>query len=263
MALNKNTNTTPSFEAPDGENVGVETTVDVKAQAQARLAAAAAAHAATKPAEEAKSPGTAVAVPAGSQVARSAPMVNPLELLKDAFRVEWDTLRNLVITNGNVMDKQTGKALGDSIALEILSFQDQWVVSPGVDGDEAKEHVRYSDDGVTTTQGEDVKAHLQALKDAGFDQAKISERLVIAGALVDLGDKGRKTLPELQDTLVQLSLAPTSKGSFKRYQMDQAFKIGKSMIAPEGAQVVRINCNVQTKGTMSWTVADFSRYEAA
>lgn len=260
MALTKNTAAqSPAFEAPDDD--AVDQGAASKPSAQERLAAAAAAHAASKPSEESKS--TAVAAPANTQVAKTRPMVNPLETLKDAFPVQWDTLRNMVVTNGNVMDKQTAKVLGDSIGLEILSFQDQWVVSPGVDGDEAKEHVRYSDDGKTTTQGEDVDTYLKQLKESGFPEAKKSERLILVGALIDIGVKGKKDLPDLQDTLVQINMPPTSKATFKRYQLDQAFKIAKGFLEPEGAQRVRIDCNVQSKGQMSWTVADFSRYVAA
>jgi hypothetical protein len=274
MALTKNTaaNTqTAQFEAPDDDGVienGAEqkTPEQIKAEAQARLAAAAAQHQASQPKEEAKpSESRAVAPQAGRQVAVTKPMVNPLEPLKDAFPVEWDTLRNLYITNGNVVDRQTNKALGDSIGMELLSFQDQWVVSPGGDDkdkEKNKEFVRYSNDGKTTTQGEDVDDYLAKLLATGFPDAKKSERSVICGALVDIGVKGKKDLPELANTLVQINLPPTSKAAFKRYQMDQAFKIGKGLIEPEGAQIVRIDCDLVTKGDNTWTVANFSRYTA-
>lgn len=262
MALTKNT--TPSFEAPDDENVDTVAAEQaaIRSQAQERLAAAAAKHAETKPAET--STGTAVAAPKqlGGQVAARKPMVNPLEPLKNAFTVEWDTLRSLKVTNGNVLDNQSGKTLGDVVGLELLSFQDQWVISPGVDGDEAKEHVRYSNDGVTTTDGEDCNDYLAQLKAADFPEAKMSKRTVICGSLFDIGDKGRKECKDIQDSLVQLSLAPTSKASFDRYMMDQAFKIGKDIIAPEGAERLKLECNVVTKGKNSWTVVNFSRYDA-
>lgn len=270
MALNKNANaqTSTQFEAPDEE---LQADIDhaqaaARAAAQERLAAAAAQHQASKPAEEAKqSANREVAVPAGTQVAKARPMINPLEPLKDAFPVEWDTLRNLFITNGNVVDKQTNKPLGDTIGLELLSFQDQWVVSPGgedKDKERNKEYVRYSNDGKTTTQGEDVAEYLARLKAADFPEAKVGERSVICGALIDIGTKGAKDLKELQDTLVQINLPPTSKAAFKRYQMDQAYKIGKGIIEPDGAQRVKIECTLQTKGDNTWTVANFSRYDA-
>lgn len=269
MALNKNApKDTPEFDGGEGEEIGGEDTQAqtpgqrLKAAADAR-AAAAAAETATKaePKTKPTSGSTAVAPAAGTQLAPAAPMVNPLEPLKNAFFVEFDTLRSLKITSGNVVDQQTGKALGDLVGLELLSYQDQWVVSPGVDGDAGKEHVRYSDDGKTTSKGENCDEYLQQLKDSGFDEAKISKRLVICGSLFDIGEKGRKTLPDMQDTLVQLSLAPTSKAGFDRYMMDQAFKIRKGLIQPTGADRIKIECQPASKGDKDWTVATFSRYD--
>lgn len=272
MALTKNTAATPKFEALDGDGIdgvdGTEQTAEeaqaaIRADAQKKLAAAAAQHAASKPAEEVKaSESRAVAPAASRQVAVAKPMVNPLEPLKDAFRVEWDTLRGLKVTNGNVLDNQTGKTLGDVVGLELLSFQDQWVISPGTEGDEGKDEVRYSDDGKTTTKGEDCNEYLARLKAADYPKASMTKRVVICGSLFDIGDKGRKDCKELQDSLVQLSLAPTSKASFDRYMMDQAYKIGKGIIEPEGAQRLRLSCDIVTKGKQSWTVVNVTRYDA-
>jgi hypothetical protein len=270
MALNKHANAqTPKFENPDDDTVidgGVDTdtdvSVDIKAQAQSRLAAGAAAHAATKPAEEAAaSTSTALTTPTGGQVAKAKPMVNPLETLKDAFPLEFDTLRQLVMTNGNITDKATGRVLGAAMAVEILTFQDQWVVSPGTEGDDGKEDVRYSNDGKTTTKGEDVATYLAQLKSSGYPKANVSERVVLGLAIVELSAKGKKEMPDLEGTLAQISLPPTSKATFKRYQMDQAYKIGRGFVEAQGAQTVRIDCDVAKRGDMSWTVADFKRYE--
>jgi hypothetical protein len=263
MALNQNANTA-KFEDPDMDgDVAVDSVEDQAAaarkKAQDRLAAGASRHAAEKPAEE-TSKSTDVAVKANTQIAARKPMINPLEPLKNAFPVEFDTLRSLKVSGGNLVDNQTGKALGDTAGLELLSYQDQWVISPGVDGDEAKEHVRYSDDGKVTTKGEDCNEYLGNLQKAGYDEAKMSKRTVICGSLFDIGDKGRKVMPELQDSLVQISLAPTSKASFDRYTMDQAFKIAKNLIEPDGAQLVKIECTPTSKNGKDWTVANFSRW---
>lgn len=262
MALNKPNAGTPKFEDP--ENEGVEQTAEQiaaeqRAAAQKRLQAAAGER---KTEEKPASTGTALTTPIGGQVTKAKPMVNPLEPLKNAFPVEFDTLRNLQINQGNVIDRETGKLLGDTIGLELLSFQDQWVVGPGGDdkSEEAKDLVRYSDDGITSTKGDDMQEHLERLRSLGYKDAKITERMVICGALIDIGEKGKKNVPDLQDSLVQINLPPTSKAAFKRYQMDQAFRIGKGLIEPDGAQIVKIECSIVTKGDLTWTVASFTRY---
>jgi hypothetical protein len=248
-------NKQPTFETVDEE--GNEVEAEVTASPAERLAAAAAERATASAA--AKAP--AVIPPKAGQVAVAKAMVNPLEPLKNAFFCEFDTLRSLKISSGNLVDNQTSKPLGDTVGLELLSYQDQWVVSPGVEGDEGKEHVRYSDDGKTTSKGEDCAAYLEQLKSSGYPEAKTSKRTVICGSLFDIGEKGRKTLPEIQDCLVQISLAPTSKAGFDRYMMDQAFRIGKGLIQPEGADRIKIECVPASKGDKDWTIATFARWE--
>lgn len=254
MALNKATSApktnTPAFEAVD-ENTTDNSAESTRSAAQARLAEAAAKHQETQTAATS----TAVAAKPTGAVAPMAAMTNPLEALKGAFHVEYDTLRNLNINQGNVIDKTTGKAMGDTIGLELLTYQDQWVVSPGVDGDEAKEHVRYSDDGITATDGTDMKAHLALLKQSGFADAKMSERLVIAGSVFEPGK-----LKDLKDSLVQINLPPTSRAAFKRYLMDQAFRVSKGLLSADGANRIKIECTIQKKGDNTWTVADFTRW---
>lgn len=270
MALKENaSHASQKFENPEDDNgdTAVLSAEDQaaaqRAAAQARLQEAADRRAAEKPAEETKSTSTALSKPAGGQVAKARPMVNPLEPLKGAFHVEYDTLRNLKLSNGNLIDQQTGKVLGSEFGLELLSYQDQWVISPGGDDkdkDANKEHVRYSDDGVTTSKGDDCKAYMATLAQVGYPDAKMTKRTVICGSLFDIGEKGRKTLPELQDCLVQMSLPPTSKASFDRYTMDQAFKIAKGLIEPEGAQRIKIEATPVSKGDKDWTIANFSRW---
>ncbi len=263
MALTK---TAAKFENPEndaGEDAGgeVETAVETKpvlTTAQ-RLAAAAAEHAASVPAEEAKpAPKTTALAPAAKSGVMIAPkkIEDPLAGLKNSFHVEYNTLRGMKITNGNVVDIDTSKALGDTVGLELLSYQDSWVISPGVDGKEAGEFVRYSDDGITTSKGDDCKAYLAELINVhGFGEAAMTKRTVICGALFDAG-KGT----EFQGKMIQISLPPTSKSTFDRYCFENAYNVGKGLAEVEGSDKLRLTCSLTTKGKNTWTVVDFSRY---
>ena len=270
MALNKDTNAKPKFES-GAEGEGTEETQvltpaqRLQAAADKRAAEAEASKPAEKPAEKPapQSESREVAPAKSSAVAVPVAMVNPLEPLKNAFFCEFDTLRGLKLSNGNIVDNQTSKPLGDVVGLELLSYQDQWVISPGVDGDEGKEHVRYSDDSITTSKGDDCKEYLARMVNGPYPEAKMSRRTVIAGSLFDIGTKGGKDLKELQDELVQFSLAPTSKAAFDRYMMGQAFKIGKGIIAADGATRIRITAEPVSRNKKDWTQAAFSRYDGA
>lgn len=255
MALNKNT-TTAKFESVEGDDVAAEETVQLSAKE--RLQAEAASRAAAQPASTSKE--IAAAKPVGGQVAAARPMVDPLATLQNVFPVEFDTLCNVQLNQGNAINKDTGVTLGGEVGLELLSFQDQWVVSPGVDGDDAKEYVRYSDDGVTSTKGDNMAEYLEQLKASGFPKASMSKRMTIVGSLFDAGDKGNK-INGMRDKLVQINLAPTSVAAFKRYRAEQAFKVGKGLAAIEGTERIRITCSIKKNGSNSYTVGDFTRYD--
>ncbi len=260
--------TTPApagkFEAPDDDNTVDNSAAIAAAKANAaRLAAAAAQHAAENPAEATTTPApvapaktTALTAGGAGQVVALKPMIDPLSALKEAFVVQFNTLRNLIITNGNVMDRESNKPLGDEIGFELMSYQPQWTISPGVDGDEGKECVRYSDDGVTTSQGEDCREYVKRLKEGDFPKAKMEERCVIVGSLFDAGK-----MPELQDKMVQISLSPTSKANFDRYRLDQANQIRRGLVQPEGSQYIAITCELVTANKLTWTKANFERAE--
>lgn len=257
MALTKNP--APEFDNGDGE--GVETLTPAQ-RMKAEAAARAEANAEKAPAknEAPASDSRAVAPAANTQVAVSAPMVNPFDPLKNLFPLEFDTFLNIQLNQGNAINKDNNASLGSEIGLELMTFQDQTVVSPGVDGDEAKEFVRYSDDGVTTTKGENVQEYLKQLKDGAYPNANISKRVIIAGPLFDAGVKGNK-MPGLRDKLVQINLPPSSVSNFKRYMADQAFQISKRGKPVTGVERMRITMDTKTKGDNTWTIANFSRYD--
>lgn len=258
MALTKNQ--TPEFDSGDGEGVETNLTPAQRMKAEAEARAATNAEKAPPKTETPVSDSRAVAPAANTQVAVSAPMVNPFEPLKDAFPVEYDTFLNIQLNQGNAINKDTNASLGSEIGLELMTFQDQTVVSAGVEGDEGKELVRYSDDGITTSKGENVTEYLKLLKEAGHEKANISKRLVIAGPLFDAGVKGNK-IPGLRDKLVQINLPPSSVSTFKRYMADQAFQIAKRGKPVAGVERMRITMDTKTKGQLTWTIANFSRYD--
>ena len=272
MALTKNTGTTSAasrFETPDDDNTVDTGTETGTMSADERVAAALAAKGtkpAPAPAEEAapaatESASRAVAAPAATAVATTIMSKDPLAACEDALRVNYNDLTQIMVTNGNVALKEGKELLGDHVGLEIISFQNQWVCSPGGDtqDDESKEYLKFSDDGVY------VKGTDQLLTDAvklavaaGYEKAKIAERLILVGALVYPGkDKKGNVIDELQDELVQIDLAPRSKAAFKAYRINAAFKVSKGLLDPQAALRVCMSAKVMSKGTMNWTDAEF------
>ena len=275
MALTK-PNAAPKFEAGDegeetgaaGENTGT-LTADERVAAQlaknaAKEGAAAAAPAATTaPAEEAApaSTQTAVAAVKPNAVAVNIMSHDPTASCENALRVDYNTLTQIMVTNGNVALKEGKELMGDHVGLEIISFQDQWVCSPGGDtqDDESLEFLKFSDDGKYVRGTDELLTDaVKKAQAAGYDKAKIAERMILVGALVYPGkDKKGNLLEELQDELVQIDLAPRSKGNFKAYRANVAFKVSRGLVDPAAALRVCMSAKVMSKGTMNWTDADF------
>jgi hypothetical protein len=193
---------------------------------------------------------TAVAAPVRTAVAVAGRPRDVLtETYKDAFKVDWNTLNRIQATNGNFVDVEANKAvIGTEIVFELMSFQQNWQISPGTDDDDDVKHVRYSDDGKFTTEGEDINEYVQALKTAGYDDAKSSERLILAGTIVGGSHDGK---------LVQLNLPPTSKSAFDRFKMQASIDIGKGKRTPADLTALKLKAVPQSKGKNTWTVVHF------
>ncbi len=279
MALTTN-KATPKFENTGDEGDG--NTVDNGAEAGAaetrtmsadeRVAAQAAKNASRQsaaPEVKAEDPAPAAAPSASREVAaaksnavaKSIMSHDPTAALENALTVQYDTLTQIMVTNGNVVLREGKELMGDHVGLELISFQNHWVCSPGgkSNDDESKEFLKFSDDGKTVRDtGESLTEAVQRAKDAGYPEARIVERMILVGALVYPGkDKKGQRLDELQDELVQIDLAPRSMNNFKAFRANAAFKVSRGLLAPEAALRVCLYCKVMSKGDNNWTDADF------
>lgn len=208
--------------------------------------------------QAAASTSTAVATAApaagGSLAARMA-AADPFKGLENALRVDYNTLNRIMVTNGNVQDKETKTLCGDHAVLELISIQKHWVMSPGGDkkDEESLEFLKYSDDGVHARDtGETLESYRQAAIKAGFKDARIAERLILVGMLESTAN-GKGPVGEL----VQMDLAPRSVANFNRHRATTTFRIGRNLQKPEGAERLLVKADVQSKGDNNWTDAKF------
>ena len=259
MALTKNP--APQFEAP--EDTGNESAADARVRAalaskvnEAEPEPAAEEAAPAAKAEPSKS--TEVATKAANAVvsASSIMKANPFEAIKNALHVNFDELQHIKVVSGNVQYRKGNRIMGESIVLELISFQDQFVMSPSAkkDDKEAINYLKFSDDGVH------VKGTNELLTDwreraieAGYTDSKIVPRVILVGAVVDGGK-----CPDLVNELVQLDLAPRSVSNFKTYQVNTAFRLGRGLIPSDvNPLLIRIKAVPQTKNGNDWTDAEF------
>lgn len=252
----------PAFETMDAEGNSIEDagetgTVSAQTPKQKLEAAAFARAQMDKPLDDTPISGPIVVAGANALTLPIA-KCDPFKALENVFPVQFNTLSAIMATNGNFLQKDTSKPMGDTIGLEVISTQKHWVLSPGGDSndDESLQFVKYSDDGITSQDGENMLEMLRLTKDAGYDKAKIAERTILVGSLFFAGK-----LPDLVDTMIQIDLPPTSAAHFARHRLSAAFNVSKGKISAEGQERLKLECTVKTKGKMNWTEVVFSQFK--
>lgn len=205
------------------------------------------------PAATSTSTAVAAAAPRAVAVAPALTMMDVIGSLKNAFTVDWDTMDRVQANNGNFLDKgKNNAALGDTIQMHLMSWQDTWQVTPGEDGEEALAHVRYSDDGKTTKQGEDIAEYLDKLRQI-YPKAKCDHRCTLVGVL-----QGSAKDSRLEGEIFQIDLSQTSRKEFDKYRLSTAYKIGKNILSPDAAVLLTMIAEVMTVKSVSWTLVRFS-----
>jgi hypothetical protein len=230
------------------ENVSAKSAQDAAAALSERMAKATAEHQAAQTTAVATKQAHAVAVPVSRDI-------SPFKQMENAFHVSFGDLPSVLVTQGNFQFKDGEQSLGGEIVLELLSHQPQFAIGTGEDGDEAAKLARYSDDGVTTTQGEDVVTYIADLKGAGYDDTKMTQRIVIVGAIHEAAKNSEGNVGKL----VQISLPPTSRAKFNTYTIQSAFDISRGKTTLEQAKMMRLTAKVTTKARLTWTVAEIAQ----
>lgn len=234
MALKKNTVAqTPAFEADDssfdGQTVEMEvatetTTADAIATPQAKAQATTAI---------AKAKGTALASPLGAKYHAA--------FQEFEGQLDVDTVRALgvgsfpkLVADRAGFELGEGKAkqeFGDWVEFEMFSWNRRTVVTPGVDGEDAKALLRTSYDGETLeNDARSAKDYLAFLKEEGYTRAAIKGYIDTWGFIVNSEKEG--AVAEEDREMVQIQLSPTSVKSFTALQVSTGIKMGLSGFAP-------------------------------
>jgi hypothetical protein len=185
---------------------------------------------------------TAVAVAGGNKPNALAAAMAEMAEFENSITVEYNQFSQIIATNGNFVDRETNKVLGDTVVFELLSYQNSYVVSPN-DDKAPIEVLRFSADGITCsdTDKTPVKDHLIWLRENGYPQASLKERVVVVG----LVESAAKT-DEFNDTPVQFDLSPKSRVMWVRYLSTAAMMVSRGKLTKEGAARVKATAQLAT-----------------
>lgn len=186
---------------------------------------------------------------AGALAAPSQRLAAPvLTDLKDAVRVDWDTLERLVAGTGSI-DDGDGNSVGTWVKLTLMSFQDTWEVVPGSQEEKAKKLVRYSEDGVHLREsGTTVAQYLDELREMGYEGASLKHKNILVGIL-DEAEKDTSLLGEV----IQISLSPQSRKTFERYRLSRTAKVNMGKASADGSECIKITAEPKKFGANKFT----------
>lgn len=207
---------------------------------------------------EAKSAASTAIVPTASRAVAPAGQKFTAALQHLEYSFSLDDVRSIglaaprltIDTGGFTKD---GKDLGKSVTLQLLSFNPRYIATAGVAGDEGKELVRFSYDGIHI-DGEStlLNDYVNSLKADGYPRASLKTYTDLWGIIVD-------GAPEIQgmigDTVV-VQLSPQSGGQFRWFAINQGVKISRGMA--QASDVIKIGVERVKYGTDNFGRATFA-----
>jgi hypothetical protein len=207
-------------------------TEDTKAEGQAAVD-----NAATEAEAKAKATETAVALVRETKVAAAAKKfvkaMDDKENVFDPASLDFNTFPRVVVgLDGFSIDD--GRDLGKVIQIEVMSFNSRFVAAPGDDSDEAKQHVRYSLDGIHIDSKDDfngtlISDYIKHLKHLGYNDADRKEYLSIYGFMTH---SDGAEIAEADREIIALQVPPQSRTLFDRHRMTEGVKIARGVVAP-------------------------------
>ena len=164
--------------------------------------------------------------------------------------MDFGVLPRLKGSNGLILDGDNNK-LGDEVQITLVSWNNNYVITPGSDDDEATKLVKYSTDGVTIdATGQSVADYIEQLRNVeGMKDAEMKHYIELIGIL-----NSSTTDSEHAGNMVQISLSPQSRKSFEAYRIQQSVKIKMGRVEAEDSEELTVRAAVKTMGKFTFTI---------
>lgn len=166
--------------------------------------------------------------------------------------LDFGTIPRIIGAQGAAVVKGNGSAdldLGETIDITLLSFNDEFCVSPGSSKDEDKKHVKYSRDGKTIEgTGESVNDYLNMLRTTlGLTEANVKRYVHLVGTL---DDAQKKPAGAPFGDMVCVSLSPQSVKKWEGYRLQESVKAARGASTP--SERVRLTAVKKSAPGLNW-----------
>ena len=159
---------------------------------------------------------------------------NVISGLKDAFRVEFDSLPAIGASQGTFSLKADDTDLGSEVKIQLMSYQSSYTATPN-DTKADVELVKYSDDGITSKDGVNLLKHIEDLKSQGYSKAKIAHRVVLVGELLE-----SKIPCDNVGELIMVDLPDSGRRAFNTYTLQASYAVAKGRKSVEDASILTL-----------------------
>jgi hypothetical protein len=168
--------------------------------------------------------------------------------------VDFGVLPRFKANAGMIFDGDNAK-VGDTIKITLISFNDQYVITPGVDDDEATKFVKYSADGITVDgTGQLVSEYINQLVTVeGYKLAEVKQYVELIGILNAAELAGKDSGSEHIGNMVQVSCSPVSRKSFEAYRIQRSVKVQMGREDAATSQELVIRATAKTYGKFNFT----------
>ena len=224
--------------------------------------------------EEAKPEEAKVAIRQDTSLSTDVRDLTSLIALKnniDPSEFGYGDIPRIVASNGLIFGPEKVK-LGSYIDVQVLSYSERFMASPGSDDDAAKSLVRASYDGKTlahggTDNGRDIDEYIDSLRkgfkyidDEGKEKTvppypKAAKKEYFDVFCLLIGAEKADVAEDLaMEGMLNISLSPQSKGKFSAYAKQLVLTVKRGLIAPEKAWIVRFKATVKSANGKDFTL---------
>jgi hypothetical protein len=216
----------PAFEAPETEDFETAAGGGDGGRTSDRPAAQAEPEPARRSQTTAVAPARSTAVGAARKLVGAFSEFENAIPLEDVAAMGVGAFPRITVDTGGF--SEDNKDLGKEIRLELMSWNNRYMIVPGTKDDETKKFVKISYDGETISDtGESVKDYLQHLKVVQeFKDANCKQYIDLWGSLVYASGE---IIPEEDRKIVQIQLSPQSVKQFKAFQVQVGFAQAKGV----------------------------------
>lgn len=203
--------------------------------------------------DAAETTGTAVAAPKQTALAvgsKYKPALEGFKNLIDPSSLDFDTFRRVTVGLDGFSDEAEVE-MGKRIKIQLMSYNDRFICSPGKQDAESNDLVRYSLDGKTIDgTGELCADYIKKLVEVdGYEDASLKKYLNLYGFLVAVEEKGElKEIDPADREIVSIQVPPRSYSKFTRFQIEDGVKVSQGILQ-ETDTVVLSQAKVKGKTT--------------